>query len=77
MFLSDLIYHIPFWIGPVERSGDGALDYFDDTPFQNRERWRPEPPLALSRIRAVSSSPSCLMIRSLPLAVLKRGVTCS
>ena len=37
MFLSGLIYHIPFWSAPAERSGDGALDYFDDNRFRNRE----------------------------------------
>ncbi|OLD26561.1 MAG: hypothetical protein AUJ04_05715 [Acidobacteria bacterium 13_1_40CM_3_55_6] len=25
MFLSDLIYHIPFWSAPAEHSGDDAL----------------------------------------------------
>jgi hypothetical protein len=38
MFLSALIYHILFWSAPAERSGDGALDYFDYDRFRNRER---------------------------------------
>jgi len=31
MFLSGLIYHIPFWSAPAERGGDGALDYLATT----------------------------------------------